>query len=42
MELLGTRQRKQRDDPACDYKSELAALLALWSEELDRRGEPRY
>jgi len=25
---------KQRDDPAFDYKSELAALLALWGEEL--------
>jgi len=25
---------KQRDDPPFDYKSELAPLLALWSEEL--------
>ena len=27
---------RKRDDPAFDYKSELAALLALWTEELDR------
>jgi hypothetical protein len=29
-----------RDDPAFDYREELAALLALWTDELGRGTEP--
>jgi hypothetical protein len=33
---------KPRDDPAFDPAAELAGLLALWTEELDPRGERSY
>jgi len=33
---------KKRDDPAFDCKGELASLLAMWTEELDSRGDRRY
>lgn len=33
---------KRRDDPAFNYTGELAALLAIWSEELDCQGERGY
>jgi hypothetical protein len=29
-----------RDEPDHDYRPELASLLAMWCEELERRGEP--
>ena len=33
---------KPQDDPAHDYRAELDALLALWTEEFGRRGELGY
>lgn len=33
---------KKRDDPAFDYKGELAALLEMWREELNCYGENGY
>jgi len=33
---------KRRDEPAIDYKPELAGLLALWTEEFQQRGEIGY
>jgi hypothetical protein len=33
---------KRHDDPAFDYKGELAALLAMWSDELGCHGDRAY
>lgn len=33
---------KPREEPGIDYKPELAELLALWTEEFQRRGEIGY
>lgn len=33
---------KKREDPAFDYKAELAALLEMWREELNCYGENGY
>jgi hypothetical protein len=35
-------QIRQSEQPDFDYVAELAALLALWREELDRTAAPRY